>query len=113
MEEEEARHTHYYPFPLLHLLPSFRELPKQTTEARRGEKRTEPHALHCTALMISGTFGPQRNQKTQLLDQSKHWGQKTILRLTNGVQIGAQIGANLGIFAATVASPWQTETSLF
>jgi hypothetical protein len=46
MEEEEARHTHYYPFPLLHLLPSFRELPKQTTEARRGEKLTEPHALH-------------------------------------------------------------------
>jgi hypothetical protein len=89
MEEEEARHTHYYPFPLLRLLPSFRELPKQPTEARRGEKRTVPHALHCTDDFWN-LWSP-RNQKTQLLDQSKHWVQKTILRLTNGVQIGAQL----------------------
>jgi hypothetical protein len=64
MEEEEARHTHYYPFPMLHLLPSFRELPKQTTEARRGEKRTEPHALHCTALMINLKGKTKNKQKT-------------------------------------------------
>jgi len=85
--------------------------PERQEEERNSQSRTHCTALHCTDDFWN-LWSP-RNQETQLLDESEHWVQKTILRLTNGVQIGAQIGANLGIFAATVGSPWQTETRLF